>query len=443
MEVTRQLLTAFITKKGLARIQLTFCWEGHRLRLPSGERCTPKQWDKRRQYVKGNPGSPAEAINATLTRWQQAGTQTHEQARRQDQALDPAQMEAAIRQRYQQLLEAETDVAELPEVAQAPPGFLDYMAQWIEHQASKVSVRTGRSLTRDSVQALRRTRAVFEEFAAATGTPLALEQLDRSFYHAFSQWLLLDQKKDVNTLSTHVKRLKNFLGWCEEQDLPVSGKYRRFEAPDVYRGVDALTQAELLRLAAIDFQQPAVQAYLASQFEPAVRTHQGGRPVVTQEEFMTRAEHARDKVLQCAYLGLRLGDADRMSPDWIQGELVKLHAGKTDKPCLIPFFDDDVFRPVALIEKYAGSGLPTCLPVVFELHRYFPLVQHLSGITRLKLGTRTGRKTFATLKIYQGMPKTQVMLATGHTTEKSFNRYLGIDEQELLSNYRKTARRVA
>ncbi|MBO3270737.1 hypothetical protein [Hymenobacter defluvii] len=62
---------------------------------------------------------------------------------------------------------------------------------------------------------------------------------------------------------------------------------------------------------------------------------------------------------------------------------------------------------------------------------------------RIPLSMRLGRKTFATLNIYQSIPKAQVMLATGHTTEKSFNRYLGIDEQELVQAYRKTAHRVA
>jgi hypothetical protein len=32
------------------------------------------------------------------------------------------------------------------------------------------------------------------------------------------------------------------------------------------------------------------------------------------------------------------------------------------------------------------------------------------------------------------------MLATGHKTETSFNCYLGIDEQELLRHFHKTAR---
>lgn len=66
----------------------------------------------------------------------------------------------------------------------------------------------------------------------------------------------------------------------------------------------------------------------------------------------------------------------------------------------------------------------------------------LAGLTRIPLTSKVGRKTFATLKLAQGVPRTTVMQATGHTTERSFNRYVGIDEDELVASYRKTARKV-
>ena len=53
-----------------------------------------------------------------------------------------------------------------------------------------------------------------------------------------------------------------------------------------------------------------------------------------------------------------------------------------------------------------------------------------------------GRKTYATLKVYQGVPKSLVMLATGHQTEAQFNVYLGIDEEELIASHRQTAWRL-
>lgn len=64
---------------------------------------------------------------------------------------------------------------------------------------------------------------------------------------------------------------------------------------------------------------------------------------------------------------------------------------------------------------------------------------------RAGLGNRVGRKTFVTLKIHQGMSRTEVMLATGHQTEKrfiSYLSYLGTDERELLNSYCRTARQT-
>jgi integrase len=67
-------------------------------------------------------------------------------------------------------------------------------------------------------------------------------------------------------------------------------------------------------------------------------------------------------------------------------------------------------------------------------------VQHLAGITRLPVQFHTGRKTFATLKVSQGVLRSQVMMTTGHQTEASFSHYLGVNEAELLAWYRRTAR---
>lgn len=106
--------------------------------------------------------------------------------------------------------------------------------------------------------------------------------------------------------------------------------------------------------------------------------------------------------------GLRLGNA--LTPHHLHQELVKVRANKNQVLCLIPFFDDDMFKPVQVAKKPASMGLATCLPVVHDIHH----VGHLAGIARIHLTTRGGRKTFATLKIYQGVPKSQVMLATGH-----------------------------
>lgn len=85
--------------------------------------------------------------------------------------------------------------------------------------------------------------------------------------------------------------------------------------------------------------------------------------------------------------------------------------------------------------------MPTCLPVGTGLDDYLSAMAQLASLTRIPITSKVGRKTFATLKLAQGVPRTNIMQTTGHTTERNFNRYVGIDE-ELVENYRKTARKV-
>jgi integrase len=313
----------------------------------------------------------------------------------------------------------------------------------VDYQAGKVSVRTGRQLSKTYLGHLRGIGRDLAAFEQAAPYPLEFARINAEFYAAFQRYYLTTLGHEVNTFGSAIKKIKSFLYWCEDHDLPVSPKFHRFEAPDQYKGADFLTEAELQAWAALQVRTPEALAYLAGHFmppPPRPNRRPGGRAVLTFEQHLERLEQARDKFLLCAYTGLRISDADRLAPRHLHGELIRLRAGKTGVQCLIPFFDDSVFRPVALVEKYAPLGLSTCLPLVRQLDEYLPHLQQLVGITRLRVTTRVGRKTFATLKIYQGVPKTQVMLATGHKTETSFNRYLGIDEQELLAIYRRTAR---
>jgi integrase len=205
--------------------------------------------------------------------------------------------------------------------------------------------------------------------------------------------------------------------------------------------VESFTEDEVLAIAGIDFTTPAVWAYVQEHFpeEPSA----GARRMVTTAERLRRLRITRDKLLLCIYTSLRISDADALRPAQLHGDVARVKANKTGVTCIIPLVDDDVFKPASLLQAYAGQDPKKCLPSVHAPYLYLPHVQHLAGITRLPVKFHTGRKTFATLKVAQGVPRSQVMMTTGHQTEASFNLYLGIDEAELLTWYRRTARRVA
>jgi hypothetical protein len=458
MEVTRQLRVDQLTKSGLAQIQLTFCWDSQRLRFSSGQKCLPTDWDSKRERVKPKDGTNADLVNPILDRYADAAEQVHLAAERAGRSVPKTEMRAAIEHRYAELLADEQGIPPLPApptpLPPAPPELADYYAKWLDEQAHTVNRRTGRPLSNSYLTSLTNSLAVLQEYAAATKMPLTFAGLDRAFYVGFQRYFLEKRGQDLNTFGKHIRALKNFLGWAEEHDVPgLTAKFRRFEAPEIYRGADALTQHELLAIAGLDFHSPVARAYVEHHFETTfATTPNAARKVGARlsqvdarriEERLRVLELVRDKLLECCYLGLRISDADRLAPRHIQGDLVRIEQGKTTAKAIIPFFDDDVFKPVQLVQKYAHLRLPTCLPIMHNPNEHLPAIAALAGITRLALTTKIGRKTFATLKIYQGVPKAQVMLATGHKTEASFNRYLGIDEQELLRNFRKTARKVA
>ena len=444
MEITRQLRLNQPDKNGLVPIQLTCCWEGERLRLATGQKCLPKHWDARRSQVRERPDSYAADINQVLDDYEAAARASHHAA--QGAPLAEAALRAGIAQQLQRLRDERAGRRPVP----APPtpvlSFLDHYARWVEAERQKVSARTGRLLSRDTLWTHEAVGRELQAMSAHYKVPLSFEALSKQFYDHLRNYMLGVAGRSPRTFNTYVKRLRSFLFWAEEQGLPVPERFRKvLRLAPSYVGVDALTQDEVLRIAAIDFTAPATRAYLASAFpEPPPRQGRGGRGELRSADHAERCQWTRDLFLLCTYSSLRHGDAATLGWQHVypQQRLLKKLLSKTDIVALIPYLDDDVFRPVALLEHYRPLGLDTCLPFVRDPWLYLPHVAALARLTRLKLGLHVGRKTYATLKVYQGVPKSLVMLATGHQTEAQFNEYLGINEEELLASHEQTARRV-
>jgi integrase len=450
MEVTRQLRLNQLTKSGLAQIQLTYCWGSQRLRLGSGQRCDPKDWDARRQRVKNKPGTYAEDINQVLDDYTDAAVAAAHEASRKGLVLDKPQMRAEIERRYAQTVATragDVPLPALPAPVAAPLTLFNHFERWIAEETQKVSVRTGRKLSDATLWAHGAVLTELRDFSEASGVEVSFANLNQAFYNGLRDYMLGEAGRSPRTFNTYVKRLRSFLFWAENQDLPVPPRFRKvLRLAPSYVGKEALTQDELLRVAALDFSSPLVQGYLAGAFPepPPKAAGSGGRNSLTSAEHLQRCEWTRDTFLLCAYTSLRHGDAQDLGWQHVfaEQELIKKLLNKTNLTALIPYLDDDVFRPVALLEKYRPLNLATCLPFVRDPWRYLPHVAKLARLTRFKLGMHVGRKTYATLKVYQGIPKSLVMLATGHQTEAQFNVYLGINEEELLASHRQTARRL-
>lgn len=439
MDITRQLRRDKLTKKGYAPIHVTICWDGHRLRLSSGERVRPEHWDEENHKVKSVKGSYYNQINPRLDAINQAAEnalftaeEAHRVLQKQELAgiLDKLLTPAAEQPVAQQLATAPVAGKEAP-----LPAFFQLMQRWMQEYQKKLNPNTYRPISPTTLAGLGATYQRFEQYSQARGRELTLEGMDNAFYDDFRNYMLDEVGQRVNTFGKHIARLRTFLAWCEEQDIPVNRRYRKFAVAKVYVGADALTEHELRRLQRLDFQSEEVKKRL---MEIHIRTrgyaHSEDLPVY--KAWAAHVELARDKFLECAYTGLRISDAELLSWQHVRGQMIHIKAGKNQHECYIPFYDDEIFHMVALASKYEHRTegdllLPTC----YRVNEFLKTVQELAGITRLNLTSKLGRKTFVTLKLYQGVPTRMVMQATGHTTESSFNHYVGVDTIRLLQEF--------
>lgn len=441
MEVTRQLRKDKLTKKGYAPIQITVCWAQQRVRLFSGERTRPEWWDEDRQEVASAKGSYYADINARLAEVSAALGRAEQAADNQRRLLTEADVRAAVASVLQP--EQAAPVAPVPSPAGGQLAGLtvpELFREWMEEQKAKVSKRTGKARARTTISNFNGTYEKLREFEAVRGEPLALLTMDlRRFYQPFWEWFTKDLGQSINTFGKHISRVRTFMEWAEDQELQVNRQYKKFEAPSLYVGVDALTEEELLAIAALDFRSDELRRRLYYGYS----AKKGGTlesPEV--QAYLAEVELARDKFLECAYSAMHISEADAARRTDVQrvpglnDRVLVIDRGKTAKPCYVPFFDDQVFKLVQLTAKYAGQTeqlVPEC-PTV---NRHLKTIAKLVGLTRLNLTTKIGRKTFVTIKIMRGTPTRLVMMATGHTTEQSFNHYLGVDLVKLLEQYRK------
>jgi integrase len=444
MKISRALQRDKLNAEGLAPIRLVVSWEGKRLRLGTGCLVKPEHWDAKTQLVKVQPGTQHTTLNPRLTKASHAAGEAQEKALRESRLLPEAELRAAVEASLRLAPPAE----EAPAAAAAPPASFDALqGEWIKEHINKPRGRTGKPLSKTARTGFEATRQRFLQYEQARGRPLRVEEMGMDFYQDFRTYMLDELGQGLNTFGKHISRLKTFLSWVElEKDLPVHRHYRRFVAASKQGQVEALSEKELLQLAALDFRDPALRQQLAALRIELGRPTGAAQGATWEADWIAHVELARDKFLQCCYTGLRISDANRAAWRDVRGNLLVLpDIAKSDVTVYIPFYDDDLFKPVELAERYEHrSPYDLLVPECYRANEFLKVVQRLAGISRLKLTTKIGRKTFVTLKLYQGVPARTIMQATGHQTEEAFNAYVGVDELEIVQQFmKKSARRRA
>lgn len=296
-------------------------------------------------------------------------------------------------------------------------GVLAYFNEFIEESRTRVSKVTNKLISEATIKQYKNTRDKLSDFIT-TGFDLTPNKFDFEFEKKFKKYILIDLGQEAETYSKHIKNIKLFCSWLRKSITDLPRDYEEFERP-IGESEDAepLTSEELLQWHNVCFLD---------------------KPL----------EKARLIFLTLVSTAIHISDyneslAPALSKKYTEEghEFLILYRKKTTSPCIIPYFDDQLFRPVyyinLLVEKYGQLPYMTGN----NLNYYIACIQYELGQTRIKATSKTGRKTHASIKVYDyGLDPELVMKTTGHETRRSFDAYLGIRKSDIVKEMFKKAR---
>lgn len=245
------------------------------------------------------------------------------------------------------------------------------------------------------------------------------EKLDWDFFDALRHDLREHKDSTANKI---LGRLKKFLSWCEERDLPVNPVFRKWKIAAHYGEPVALDWDEVVKLE---------------------RTMMVGTVAI-----------ARDALLILCMMGTRISDGKRFDVTEYFDYVWKFYRQKgrniTAKQLEVQFVGYSE-KALMILAKY-GMMFP-CLSEA-KLNKHMKEACRLAGINQKVrrenwvngkctaeyvekwtiVGTHTGRRTFGTL-MQEVMPESKVMELMGIEDSKTLRRYKGKGNSQLTKQY--------
>lgn len=265
------------------------------------------------------------------------------------------------------------------------------------------------------------TKNVLVRFEEYQGKPLFFEDINMDFYRKFLQWcetVPYNKAGDLyalNSIGSHIKEIKCFMDYANEKGWTDSlgHKHKKFKVVEETSDSIYLNEDKIYQL------------------------------YYTDLSYNPRYDNIRDLYCIDLWTGVRYGDLEQINPNMFleSGKQIRIRTYKNNKTVVIPLHE--MVREI--VTKYNGS-LPK-VPSDVEMNRCLKFIgekaklnnRFTKTITRggkkvttsycewELLTVHTARRSFATNAILAGMDKNTVMRITGHTTERSFDKYIKLD----------------
>ena len=270
--------------------------------------------------------------------------------------------------------------------------------------------QTEKGTAKTTLQQFKSLCEKLRDFRDKNRFPLIYENIDLAFYGKFVAHL---KGKDFkpNTVGRHIRQLKIFLNWGRAVGRNPSEKFRHSEFKVLAERVENvyLAQSELDALAAVD-----------------LRRREG-------------LENVRNWFLLACEIGLRHSDWPQVRRENVRqvpgGYDLIFTPKKTRKSSGVTVTVPLSKEAVRILTRY-GFEMPKTISNQ-KTNKYLKEVSELAGLQK-EVGTHTARRTFATLRYFEGHPVQAIMKLTGHKSENEFYKYLCVDGTENAQVFRRT-----
>lgn len=249
------------------------------------------------------------------------------------------------------------------------------------------------------------------QYQAHTKIQLTLHDIDSDFFDSLTDYAYNVRKTRTNYFAKITAVLKTFLNWAAERDYYTGTKHRKFHAPEKNIEVVFLTVDEFQKLSLKTFDDP-------------------------------KLDRVRDIYCFGCLTGLRFSDLMQLRREHLKNGYIEKVIQKLKEPAKIPILPqaqkiiDKYKHPVNVLPRISNQKfndyIKDCCEQA-EINEQTVVTNFMGTNTqeatmpKHKLITaHTARKTFITLSFFLGMDVKIIKSITGHTQDKTFDKYLKI-----------------